>query len=60
MMPIGGILIAIFAAWMVKVEFSRDELFAGRDTPAYRAWQILLRFVVPVLLAFVLIDVAKG
>lgn len=60
MMPIGGILIAIFAAWMVKAEFSRDELFAGRDTISYRVWQILLRFVVPVLLAFVLIDVAKG
>jgi len=60
MMPIGGILIAIFAAWMVKAEFSRDELFNGRDTLAYRAWQILLRFVAPVLLAFVLIDVAKG
>ena len=60
MMPIGGILIAIFAAWMVKAEYSRDELFNGRDTVAYRAWQILLRFVVPVLLAFVLIDVAKG
>lgn len=60
MMPIGGILIAIFAAWLVKAEFSRDELFNGRDTLAYRAWQILLRFVVPVLLAFVLIDVAKG
>ena len=60
MMPIGGILIAIFAAWMVKAEYSRDELFNGRDTLVYRAWQILLRFVVPVLLAFVLIDVAKG
>jgi NSS family neurotransmitter:Na+ symporter len=60
MMPIGGILIAIFAAWIVKAEFSRDELFDGKDTLAYRAWQFLLRFVAPILLAFVLIDVAKG
>lgn len=60
MMPIGGILIAIFAAWMVKAEFSREELFGGKATPAYKAWQFLLRFVAPVLLAFVLIDVATG
>ncbi len=60
MMPIGGILIAIFAAWAVKAEFSRDELFDGESTLAYRLWQFLLRFVVPVLLAFVLIDVSRG
>lgn len=60
MMPVGGILIAVFAAWMVKAEFSRDELFNGEDTLAYKVWQILLRFVIPVLLAFVLIDVARG
>jgi NSS family neurotransmitter:Na+ symporter len=60
MMPIGGILIAIFAAWMVKAEFSREELFNGENTLAYRAWQILLRYVAPILLAFVLIDVARG
>ena len=60
MMPVGGILIAIFAAWVVKSEFSRDELFNGDNTLAYRLWRFLLRFVVPVLLAFVLIDVSRG
>ncbi|MEJ2127457.1 MAG: sodium-dependent transporter [Woeseiaceae bacterium] len=60
MMPIGGILIAFFAAWAVKSEFSRDELFNGENTLAYRLWQFLARFVVPVLLAFVLIDVSRG
>ena len=60
MMPIGGILISIFAAWIVKAEFSRDELFEGQDTLAYKIWQVLLRFVAPLLLAFVLIDVANS
>jgi NSS family neurotransmitter:Na+ symporter len=60
MMPIGGILIAFFAAWAIKTEFSRDELFNGRNTVAYRTWLFLCRFVVPVLLAFVLIDVSRG
>lgn len=60
MMPIGGILIAIFAAWVVKAEYTRDELFDGENTMIYRVWQLLSRFVVPVLLALVLIDVAKG
>jgi NSS family neurotransmitter:Na+ symporter len=60
MMPIGGILISIFAAWAIKAEFSRDELFKGENTVVYRVWQFLSRFVVPVLLALVLIDVASG
>ena len=60
MMPIGGILISIFAAWIVKAEFSRDELFEGQDTLAYKILQVLLRFVAPLLLAFVLIDVANS
>ena len=55
-----SILVSIFAAWLVKAEFSRNELFDGNDTLAYRAWQFLLRFVAPVLLAFVLFDVATG
>ena len=60
MMPVGGILIAIFAAWIVREKFSRDELYGGRDALTYKAWQILLRFVAPILLAFVLFDVATG
>ena len=58
MMPLGGILIAIFAGWLVRREFSREELVGGRETLAFRAWLMLVRFVAPLVLAFVLYDVA--
>ena len=60
MMPIGGILICIFAGWLVKKKFSREELFGGESTPIYSAWSILVRFISPAILAFVLWDVATG
>ena len=59
-MPIGGILIAIFAGWMMKRKFSADELFDGRDTLGYRAWLFLVRFLAPVVLAYVLVDMATS
>ena len=60
MMPAGGIMIAIFAGWMVKREFSCDELFDGKDGIAYRGWLFLTRYVAPAILAFVLVDMATG
>jgi len=60
MMPVGGIMIAIFAGWLVKKEFSRDELFNGRDSIGYRSWLFLTRFVAPGILAFVLYDMATA
>ena len=56
MMPTGGILIAIFAGWMVRRQFSLDELFDGNDTLGYKAWRFLTRFFAPAVLAFVLFD----
>ena len=60
MMPAGGILIAVFAGWVVKRQFSRDELFGGADTLTYKAWLFLVRFVAPTVLAFVLIDMVTS
>ena len=60
MMPIGGILICVFAGWMVKKNFSREELFGGDESAAYSAWLVLVRFVAPLLLALVLVDVVTS
>jgi len=58
MMPVGGILVGIFAGWVVKTQFSKDELFAGKDVIAYKAWLFLVRFVAPIILSLVFIDMA--
>jgi len=60
MMPAGGILIAVFAGWVVKRQFSLDELFNGADTLTYKAWLFLVRFVAPAVLAFVLFDMVTS
>jgi NSS family neurotransmitter:Na+ symporter len=58
LMPTGGILVAIFAGWIVKRRFSADELFGGDEPFVYRAWLFVVRFVAPVLLTLILWDVA--
>jgi NSS family neurotransmitter:Na+ symporter len=53
-MPAGGILVAIFAGWIMKRQFSADELYNGDEPLAYKVWLFIVRFVAPVLLAIVL------
>ncbi len=60
MMPAGGILITVFAAWVMKRQFSHDELFGGQNNLAYRVWRFLVSFVAPTLLAYVLFDMATS
>lgn len=60
LMPVGGILIAVFAGWMMKRQFTFDELFEGSNVAAYRVWLFLVRFLAPVVLAYVLIDMATS
>ncbi len=51
MLPLGGMLITIFAAWVMCQNSSADEL--GGAGTLYRLWRFLARFVAPVAIAFV-------
>ncbi len=55
LLPVGGLLIAIFAAWFMNREDSRSEL-AMHDGLMFRLWYFLIRFAVPpaVFVVFVL------
>jgi NSS family neurotransmitter:Na+ symporter len=55
MLPLGGVLIAIFAGWMMSRDASRDELDMGEGN-AYGIWRILVRYVAPVLVSIVILD----
>ena len=55
MLPVGGILIAIFAGWILSSESTREELGLP-DGMMFKAWQLLLRIVAPLALAKVLWD----
>lgn len=45
MLPIGGLLIAIFSAWMMSKESSRDEL--KLKEPWFSAWRWTARYISP-------------
>lgn len=58
LMPLGGLLIALFAGWAL----TRDEVMkemATNDT-WYAIWQFLVRFVAPTAVAFVFLRIALG
>jgi NSS family neurotransmitter:Na+ symporter len=54
MLPLGGLLIAIFAGWFMSREASRDELDLG-ESNTYGAWRIAVRYIAPTLVAIVIL-----
>ena len=54
MMPITGLLLALFVGWRIKPEAIADQLQI--ENPAvFRAWFWLLRWVVPISIALILV-----
>lgn len=47
MLPLGGILICLFAAWLMKESSRRDELKIKHEG-AYQLWRFLARFITPI------------
>lgn len=52
MLPLGGLLTALFAGWILAKEASRAELRMGTS---YGVWRVLIRYVAPVGIAVVFI-----
>ena len=51
MMPLGGLLIAIFAGWVIEKKMMEAEL----GTPFFRVWRPLVRWVAPAVVGVVLV-----
>lgn len=59
MLPLGGLLIAVFAGWVVSRGASADEL--NMDSGGlFSAWHFMIRFVVPVAVAVILFTGVTG
>jgi len=56
MLPLGGLLIAVFAGWVMCRNSTADEL--GGSGNAYKLWRLLARFVAPIAILFVLLNVS--
>ncbi|GJL54699.1 MAG: hypothetical protein NPIRA02_18310 [Nitrospirales bacterium] len=46
MLPLAGMLIALFIDWLMNVELTKSELDIQNPT-AYLAWQTLVRYITP-------------
>ncbi len=55
LLPLGGLLIAAFAGWVLSRAASVDELDMG-DGVAYRLWRVLIRYVAPLAVALVFLN----
>ena len=54
MLPLGGLLITIFAGWVMCRNSTSDEL--NNSGGLFRAWRMLARFVAPIGILLVLIN----
>jgi neurotransmitter:Na+ symporter, NSS family len=54
LLPLGGMLIAVFVGWVLSAETTRDE-FGLADSAAFRAWRFTLRYVAPLGVGWVLL-----
>lgn len=55
MLPVGGLLIALFAGWVLKDNILREQL-SGIPAWGFTVWRWLLRLLCPLLVAAVLIN----
>ncbi len=51
MLPLGGLLIVVFAGWVMCRNSTADEL--GGSGTSYKLWRLLARYLAPVGILFV-------
>ena len=51
MLPLGGVLITVFAGWVLCRNSTADEL--GGSGTMYKLWRILARYVAPIGIVFI-------
>lgn len=56
MLPIGGLFIAIFAAWVMTQAARREELDAEPPDMSYKTWLFLIRYITPIGVALVFLN----
>lgn len=55
MLPLGGLLIALFAGWRMSRQSSLDEL-AVADGWLFRSWYVLVRFIAPLAVILIFLN----
>jgi NSS family neurotransmitter:Na+ symporter len=60
LLPIGGLLIAIFVGWRLPRNFVPEELKWDPKAPSVRYWWLINRFVAPVAIALILVEANRA
>ena len=61
LLPVGGLLTAIFAGWLIKPAVAREELETGHGPlAAFSVWQFLMRFIAPIAILWIVWAVIGG
>ncbi len=62
MLPLGGLLIAVVAGWIMARKDTAAELMDGTEPQwfRYRVWRIFIRFVAPAAILAIIIAVISG
>ena len=47
MLPLGGVLVAIFTSWLMSRKSTVNELGLG-DSIAYKIWRFTIRYIAPI------------
>jgi neurotransmitter:Na+ symporter, NSS family len=56
-LPLGGLMIAIFAGWVLSRSVTREEFLAGTKLGGlYAGWLVLVRYVVPIAILIVFLS----
>lgn len=56
MLPLGGLFIALFAAWVMKASSTADELALAENGAAHTSWRFLVRYLTPVAVIIVFLN----
>ncbi len=61
LLPVGGLLIALFAGWALSAATTRDELETGHGRMTlFAVWRFVIRFVAPAAVAAIIVSVILG
>jgi len=55
LLPLGGILMAVFAGWVMTLESTAEEFEVSKESFLFKLWRILVRYVAPAAVTIVLI-----
>ena len=55
LMPLGGLLIAIFSAWIINAKVAQQELGLGSGL-LFKVWQFTMRYLTPLAIVIVFIN----